>query len=65
MWDSKLVVVSRETLTEGIGLHTWLGAFVTALAERFREADERLRLHLREGGGEGEGEGGGGGAGDD
>jgi serine/threonine-protein kinase len=37
-----LLVVSRATLTEGLGLNSWLGVFVRALAERFRELDARL-----------------------
>ncbi len=36
-------VVTREALSEALGLHTWMGAFVRTLAERFREVDERLR----------------------
>ncbi len=36
-------VVSRETLTTGLGLNSWMGTFVKALAERFRDVDERLR----------------------
>ena len=36
-------VVSRETLTHGLGLNSWMGTFVKALAERFRDVDERLR----------------------
>ncbi len=39
----KLKVVTREALSETLGLHTWTGAFVRSLAERFREVDERLR----------------------
>ena len=41
--DVRLLQVDRHTLTEGLGLNTWMGAFVRALAHRFREADERLR----------------------
>ena len=37
-----VLVVRREAITEGIGLSTWMGKFVTALADRFRELDERL-----------------------
>ncbi len=36
-------VVTAEALAETLGLHTWMGAFVRTLAERFREADDRLR----------------------
>ncbi len=41
--DVTLKVVSRETLTHGLGLGSWMGAFVKALADRFREVDEELR----------------------
>lgn len=36
-------VVSRETLTHGLGLNSWMGVFVKALADRFRDVDEKLR----------------------
>ena len=39
----KVKVVTRDALTEALGLHTWMGAFVRSLAERFRETDARLR----------------------
>ncbi len=42
LFDTELLVVTREALHEGLGLNTWMGTFVTALAERFAEADERL-----------------------
>jgi serine/threonine-protein kinase len=35
-------VVTPDELEEGVGLNTWVGAFVRTLAERFRELDERL-----------------------
>jgi hypothetical protein len=35
-------VVPRQLLEENLGLHTSFGLFVVALAERFREADQRL-----------------------
>jgi eukaryotic-like serine/threonine-protein kinase len=35
-------VVTPEELEEGVGIHTGMGLFVRTLAERFREADERL-----------------------
>lgn len=38
-----LLVVTREVLSKALGLNSWMGAFVKALADRFREADERLR----------------------
>jgi serine/threonine-protein kinase len=41
--DVTVKVVSRETLTHGLGLSSWMGTFVKALAERFRDVDERLR----------------------
>jgi serine/threonine-protein kinase len=41
--DGTAMVVSRQTLSEGLGLNTWMGAFVTALVDRFREADAALR----------------------
>jgi serine/threonine-protein kinase len=37
-----LQVVSPEALEEGVGIHSGLGLFVRTLAERFREADQRL-----------------------
>jgi serine/threonine-protein kinase len=37
-------VVTPEELQEGVGLNTWVGAFVRTLADRFREVDERLTL---------------------
>jgi eukaryotic-like serine/threonine-protein kinase len=40
----KVKIVTREALAETLGLHTWTGAFVRSLAERFREVDERLRV---------------------
>ena len=36
-------VVTGETLSQSLGLQTWTGEFVKALAERFREADRRTR----------------------
>ena len=41
--DVKLIEVSKSALAEGLGLNSWMGTFVRALAERFRELDERLR----------------------
>ena len=48
--EVELMVVTRQTLSEAIGLDSWVGRFVRALAERFRELDARvekreLRLH--------------------
>jgi CRP-like cAMP-binding protein len=48
--DVVLVVVTRDVLTGALGLNSWMGAFVKALADRFREADERLRTMERRGG---------------
>jgi serine/threonine-protein kinase len=36
-------VVTRETLTQSLGLQTWTAEFIKTLAERFREADRRAR----------------------
>ncbi|MCP4654848.1 MAG: protein kinase [bacterium] len=41
--EVSLIEVTRETLTTGLGLNSWLGAFVNALAERFSEVDQRRR----------------------
>lgn len=41
--DGDLLEVSADALTEGLGLNGWLGAFVTAMATRFREVDQALR----------------------
>ena len=41
--DSTLIVVTEHDLFSGLGLASWLGGFVKTLAERFREADQRLR----------------------
>ncbi len=36
-------VVTRDTLTAGLGLNSWLGVFIKALADRFADVDRRLR----------------------
>ncbi len=36
-------VVTRETVTAGLGLNSWLGVFIKTLADRFSDADRRLR----------------------
>ena len=36
-------VVTGETLSQALGLQTWTGAFIKALAGRFLEADRRAR----------------------
>jgi len=41
--DVELLQVTQDALTDGLGLHSWMGRFVTALAHRFRDVDERLR----------------------
>lgn len=47
--DVLLLRVDQDLLAQGLGLNSWLGAFVTTLAERFREVDERLRRWERRG----------------
>ncbi len=37
-----VMVVTAEILAKELGIHSWMGGFVRALADRFREADERL-----------------------
>jgi CRP-like cAMP-binding protein len=40
--EVELMVVTSELLASALGLNQWMGAFVRALADRFREVDERL-----------------------
>lgn len=40
--DVTVLVVTRAALEEGIGLDSWVGTLVKALALRFRELDERV-----------------------
>ncbi|MEO1082978.1 MAG: serine/threonine-protein kinase [Acidobacteriota bacterium] len=40
--DVEVTVVTSELLNRGLGLSSWMGEFVRALATRFRELDERL-----------------------
>ena len=40
--EVEVTVVTSDILTQGLGLNSWMGDFVKALALRFREADERL-----------------------
>jgi eukaryotic-like serine/threonine-protein kinase len=47
--DVVLLVVTREVLSSALGLSSWMGGFVKALADRFRELDERLRVLDRSG----------------
>jgi serine/threonine-protein kinase len=42
--DVVVLVVTSDVLAKAVGLNSWMGAFVKALADRFREADERLRV---------------------
>jgi len=46
--DLTAVVVTREALTQEIGMDSWTGAFVKTLAERFRELDTRHSLLRQE-----------------
>ncbi len=43
MSEVQLIEVTKAALSDGLGLNSWMGAFVTALAERFHEADQQLR----------------------
>ena len=43
--DAVLLVVTVQDLSSGVGLNSWMGTFVKALADRFREVDERLRAY--------------------
>jgi serine/threonine-protein kinase len=45
--DVDLVVVKRDVLSDALGLHSWVGVFVKALADRYQEAEERLRTRER------------------
>jgi len=45
--DVELIVVKREVLSEALGLNSWVGVFVKALSDRYREAEERLRTRQR------------------
>ncbi len=47
--DVDLVLVRRDVLAQALGLHSWVGAFVKALADRYCEAEERLRARERSG----------------
>ncbi|HKQ68108.1 MAG TPA: protein kinase [Polyangiaceae bacterium] len=42
--DVLAMVVTGEILSNALGLNDWMGTFVRALANRFRDVDERLRL---------------------
>ncbi len=41
--DVVLLVVTSKVLANAVGLNSWMGTFVKALADRFREVDEQLR----------------------
>jgi serine/threonine-protein kinase len=41
--DVVLMVVTSDILSNALGLNFWMGSFVKALADRFREVDEKLR----------------------
>ena len=49
--DVELMVVTSDLLGSALGLNRWMGGFVRALADRFREVDERLHQleHRRQG----------------
>lgn len=47
--DCRLMVVDRDLLESGLGLGSWMGIFVKALADRFCEVDDRLRQLERPG----------------
>ncbi|MEQ1503514.1 MAG: serine/threonine-protein kinase [Myxococcota bacterium] len=40
--DVEVLVVTRDVLQQGLGLNTWIGAFVRALAARFADLEGRL-----------------------
>jgi CRP-like cAMP-binding protein/tRNA A-37 threonylcarbamoyl transferase component Bud32 len=42
--DAELLRVTEDVLSRALGLNSWMGAFVKALADRFREADLQLRV---------------------
>jgi serine/threonine-protein kinase len=46
--DVSLLLVKRKDLEEGLGGSPWLGPFVRAIAERFREVDARCAALERE-----------------
>ena len=47
--DAVLLKVTSDVLSKAVGLNSWMGAFVRALADRFREADQRLYVRERAG----------------
>jgi len=40
--DVVVLSVARDVFSAAAGLDSWMGIFVKALAERFRETEERL-----------------------
>jgi CRP-like cAMP-binding protein len=38
-----VVVLDKQTMTEGLGMGGWTGALVRALAQRFRDLEQRVR----------------------
>jgi CRP-like cAMP-binding protein len=47
--DVVVLEVTSDVLSSSLGLRSWMGIFVKALADRFREVDERLRKIESEG----------------
>ncbi len=43
--DVTAIVVSRESLHEELALDSWMGSFVRALAVRYRDLEQRRRVH--------------------
>ncbi|MBN1611539.1 MAG: protein kinase [Polyangiaceae bacterium] len=41
--EVEVMVVTSDLLSNALGLNQWMGRFVKALADRFREVDEKLR----------------------
>ena len=41
--DVAVMIVTADALSGALGLNRWMGTFVKALTDRFRELDERLR----------------------
>ncbi len=42
--DVTVMVVERQALSSGLELNSWMGRFVKAMADRFLEVDNKLRL---------------------
>jgi CRP-like cAMP-binding protein len=38
-----VLVLSKSTMTEGLGIGGWTGALVRALAQRFRDLEHQVR----------------------